>query len=233
MIPKKIFQTSKTKIIPEKYREWVASWVKFNSDYNHVCFDNQDNKDYIRSYFPEYFDDFYNFPCEIHRTDFIRYLYLYKEGGIYADIDFECLRPFNKLLEENKEYDIILGSISPNSCYTIPNAIMLSKPNIKFWLDLTETIINNFRKKITDKVNLFAGSTVLGKTFKQKKKEYKIKIMPINVFYPFSYTDKCNKINEADMKKKAIRLNSYAVHYWMASWKDVAKLETFIFKNKI
>lgn len=34
----------------------------------------------------------------IHRADFFRILLLYYEGGVYADIDMECLRPLDELL---------------------------------------------------------------------------------------------------------------------------------------
>lgn len=229
MIPKKIFQTSKTKTIPEKCSAWTESWLKYNPDYEYVHYSNDECAEYVRSYFPEYFNDYCNFPCDINRIDFVRFLYLYREGGIYADIDFECLKPFDTLLEENKEYDIILGSIPPNEYYTIPNAIMLSKPNIDFWLVASENVINNFKKNKIDHIEAFSGPVLLERILKYEKNNYKIKITTPDVLYPYCFTDKCSYYSA---KESALKLNSYAIHYWIASWKKTSKLEMFIYKNK-
>ena len=34
----------------------------------------------------------------ILRADFLRYLMIFSEGGVYTDIDTECTRPIDKLL---------------------------------------------------------------------------------------------------------------------------------------
>jgi len=35
----------------------------------------------------------------VARADFARYALLYQYGGVYADMDFECKRPFERLLK--------------------------------------------------------------------------------------------------------------------------------------
>jgi mannosyltransferase OCH1-like enzyme len=73
------------------------------------------------------------YPLEIYRVDFIRAVYLFFYGGIYADIDVQCLKPLDRYLSISGvclarmgEYDEFDNSI--------PNAIMASSKNCGFWL---------------------------------------------------------------------------------------------------
>ena len=44
--------------------------------------------------------DVYNsYPYAVQRWDMIRYLILYEYGGIYADLDYECIDALDSLLE--------------------------------------------------------------------------------------------------------------------------------------
>lgn len=79
----------------------------------------------------------------IQLSDMSRYAYMYLFGGIYADIDFECLKSFDnlpvaKLLlspEPRIHTDLFGGS-------EVSNAILISTPKQKFW----KTVLNNIVK---------------------------------------------------------------------------------------
>ena len=71
----------------------------------------------------------------IKRFDVARYFILYKYGGIYADMDYECFRNFENLIPQNKV------SIS-ESPYTqneyLQNALMISPKEHPFWNKVIE-----------------------------------------------------------------------------------------------
>ena len=52
-----------------------------------------------RSMHAEYRDVYNSYPYAVQRWDMIRYLILYEYGGIYADLDYECIDALDSLLE--------------------------------------------------------------------------------------------------------------------------------------
>lgn len=58
---------------------------------------------WVQSQCPQYLPTYRAYKTGIHRADFFRILVLYFEGGVYADIDVECLRPLDELLSRLPE----------------------------------------------------------------------------------------------------------------------------------
>ncbi|KAJ0411671.1 hypothetical protein ATCC90586_002055 [Pythium insidiosum] len=58
------------------------------------------------------------------KADIARYEILERVGGVYADVDVECLRPLDELLSR---FDFVAG-VSNTSCVEINNAVIASAP---------------------------------------------------------------------------------------------------------
>ena len=93
-IPKRVFQTWKNKSIDDNplMKQWHTTWKKHNPSYEHVLWDDDDNRDFININFPSFLTIYDSYNINIKRVDSVRYFYLLKYGGIYADLDFECLK---------------------------------------------------------------------------------------------------------------------------------------------
>lgn len=149
--PKKIFQTWKERDVT-KYiflNRWQKTWKEYNPNYEYVLWTDEDNRKFIAENFPEFLKTYDSYSQNIKRVDAVRYFYLFKYGGIYADMDFECLKSFDNILEsgEHNGVDIILGNLGPmdnakNSLHQIPNALMLSKPREDFWKCVIKVMSN-------------------------------------------------------------------------------------------
>lgn len=221
MFPKIIYQSWKTHNIPDKCRSWVQSWKDHHPLYEYILWDDQENHNFIKTYFPQYLEVYEGFPREIYRADFIRYLFLYKYGGIYADIDFECLRSLDPLLEENDKYNILLGELQGMKLYKIPNAIMISKPGNQFWIDLSDKICDLFHSCEENSIpEYLTGPIILEKCYEEIERE-DIKILSPSVFYQINFFHRLwrdrKKFIEAQ-RSAAIKNGGYAVTYWMGSW---------------
>ncbi|MGH7046836.1 MAG: glycosyltransferase, partial [Stellaceae bacterium] len=106
-IPRSIFQTWKSKTdIPAKFSHWQSTFDRINPDFRHIVWDDDDNRQFIASYYEWFLPIYDSYPREIYRVDAVRYFYLYTFGGIYADMDTECLRPLAPLLGRG---DVLLG----------------------------------------------------------------------------------------------------------------------------
>ena len=143
IVPRNIFQTWKPKEISNPIlKAWQASWKLHNPTYTYELWDDNDNRQFVVEHFPDFLQVYDSYDKMIKRADAIRYLYLYKFGGVYADLDFECIRSFEPILQflDNQNIDICLGTIDTSKAasknydaHSVPNAIMISKRGAHFW----------------------------------------------------------------------------------------------------
>jgi inositol phosphorylceramide mannosyltransferase catalytic subunit len=171
-ISRVIFQTWKSRTnIPPNYRYWRSTFIRKNPDFQCVLWDDDDNRAFIAEKFAWFLPTYDRLPAEIFRADAIRPFFLFFYGGVYADMDTECLRPLHKLTRSG---DVILGQMGtdPNDERSIPNAIMASKPFQLFWLLVIALMIEKWEfygrnKKSVGKVwpELVTGPIVLHSAF--------------------------------------------------------------------
>ena len=141
-IPALIFQTWKTKTtLPDNYAYWRSTFQRHNPGYTLLLWDDQDNRDFIAQHFPWFLATYDGFPQEIFRVDAVRFFFLYLHGGIYVDLDTECVKPLDPL---RGQADVVLGWMGddPTFEHAIPNAIMLSRPRQEFWLLAIATMLD-------------------------------------------------------------------------------------------
>lgn len=141
MFPRVIFQTWKSKLIThDPYKSWRDTWVNYNRHFQYVLFDDDDNRAFVEKHFPDFLSVYDGYDREIKRADAIRYMFLYVYGGVYVDLDFECLKPFEPFLSQHDTVgtDVVLGRLGHMGhehyqVHDIPNALMISRPGADFW----------------------------------------------------------------------------------------------------
>ncbi|KAK1752189.1 hypothetical protein QBC47DRAFT_68149 [Echria macrotheca] len=119
--PNKIWQTWKVSPLAFEQRDLdtARSWTRKNPDWRYEVLTDGNDLRYVEWHFgPEGFDrpdivDFYrNVKAAIVKADLLRYLIMYAEGGIYADIDVEALKPMSKFIPDrydHKDIDMVVG----------------------------------------------------------------------------------------------------------------------------
>ncbi len=158
-IPQRIFQTWKTKTsLPDRFAAWSATFMALNPTFEYELWDDSDNRNFIASEFPWFLQIYDEYPSEIFRVDAVRYFYLYSYGGFYIDLDTECLKPLEGLLEVG---DVVLGRMgtNPDFNHSIPNAIMASRPKQEFWLYVVARLIQASR--YNDRPEVVTGPVLL------------------------------------------------------------------------
>lgn len=134
-IPPIVFQTWKSKTeLPPHYAVWSPSFPRHNPQFRHVIWDDADNRAFIRTSYPWFLDIYDRYPAEIFRADIVRYFFMFHHGGLYADMDTECLAPLDGWLQG--QGDVVLGAMGGDVSFphSIPNAMMASRPGQLFWL---------------------------------------------------------------------------------------------------
>jgi mannosyltransferase OCH1-like enzyme len=115
LIPRTIYQTFKTNKVSANMFYAVQTWLQFNPEYSYEFYDDQRQEEYVR-----------NFDCEglnftneelnkaydsikipAGKADIWRYLIIYKNGGVYVDIDTICQVPLSQYV--NPDDTIVTG----------------------------------------------------------------------------------------------------------------------------
>jgi hypothetical protein len=167
-LPYKIFQTWKSTELPSNFAYWANTFTTYNPDCEYVLWDDADNRNFITEYFPWFLDRYNNFPSEIYRADAVRYFYLYVNGGIYADLDTECLHSLSPVLDA--EGDVVLGRMGTNITHdlSLPNAFMISKPRQEFWLLVMSLLMTG-----EGDPRITTGSAMLKKAYEAYETQYR------------------------------------------------------------
>jgi mannosyltransferase OCH1-like enzyme len=83
-------------------------------------------------------------------------------GGIFLDIDVECIQSLDKIVEtQGIVLEILTGSSERVDDFEIPNAVISSPPNHKFWDLVISEIIHTERSGVES----ITGSIFLSKAF--------------------------------------------------------------------
>ena len=147
VIPKIIMQTWKTTELPEKWKPTQVSIDKYMPMWRYVLMTDEMNRVFVAEHFPSFLAQYDAFPYPIQRADAIRYCWLYVNGGLYLDCDFELLGPLDELFTEptmetnsaspSQGHDLFLLA-SSNTPDIITNGFIAAKPGNKVFLDMLE-----------------------------------------------------------------------------------------------
>ncbi|MCK4895156.1 MAG: hypothetical protein KAT07_14370 [Calditrichia bacterium] len=223
MIPKIIHQSWKSKDIPDNLHGFVETWRKFHPDWEYRLWTDDDNRELVRSNYKWLLPTYDSYSLGIQRADMARILYLHKYGGLYVDLDFECFRPFDELMEANFVFlgreKGGLGWYKRRLDYTC-NALLASPQKHPFWELLLKQIVQSGRPKRcwearTSYVLSTTGPQILDLAIQKYLLKHKdLIIYPQNYFYPARVMEKSLE----KRRKLAVKYYSFAVHHFNGSW---------------
>jgi mannosyltransferase OCH1-like enzyme len=167
LIPKKIFQSWKTKELSPQMTLAVNSIKKLNPEYSYELSDDADCRSFILEHFGKvYASAFDDLIPGAFKSDFWRYAKLYIEGGVYMDIDFTELVPLNSILKPNDSFVTVvdLKDIANKPPCAIYQAFMACAPKHPLMLKAFElTYYNIINHSQNTGVLDITGPVMLGK----------------------------------------------------------------------
>lgn len=120
--PKKIWQT--WKIDPLQFEErdstTARTWLQKNPDYRYEVLTDANDMSYVEQHFgagglnrPDIVHMYREISATIIKADLLRYMIMYAEGGVYADIDVEALKPVSRFIPDHRydenDIDMVIG----------------------------------------------------------------------------------------------------------------------------
>ncbi len=105
-----------------------------------VLMTDYDNDLIMKNYFPELYQEYLDLPYPIERADVARVAYIVRWGGIYADLDYECLHNLDDLFKISSETYLLR---SGNIAATITNSFFAGKPGSKMLLEYLNSMFDD------------------------------------------------------------------------------------------
>ena len=221
MIPKIIHQTWKNKDIKPEWKKLQQSWKAHHPDWEYRFWTDEDNRNFISQYYSWFLPIYDAYDRNIKKANAVRHFIMYHYGGIYADLDLECLRPFDELLEGQ---ELVFGLEPPNHL-TTPNsrnldkivcdAFIASRPGHSFWAHLFNYLVDcQNASDVLDAVSVYLVTRAYN-TYSEKQK---ITIFPSEILYPISIKETWENNFKDEAKRKQLTEKAFAIHYWHGSW---------------
>lgn len=201
----------------DSLRKYRDSWLIQNPSWTYVCWDLKRCKDLVKMFYPQHKEMYDKYPYQIQRCDVVRYFILHRYGGLYADMDYFCKRPWDEVVK-NYQNDIYLVE-TPNKIYSnthVSNSLMYSTPNHIFWsklfiyLEQNQTAPIYYGKHLT--IMFTTGPGILNRVFSDYRSRYHLDYYPYELFHPCGLN--------LDILSVKDNSNIYALHIGKGSWES-------------
>ena len=94
-IPRIIHQLWKNESVPTRWRAAVASVQRYHKAWEYRLWTDALIDDYVRTKHPRFYPVFAGMNRHIMRVDVFRYVLMHDIGGLYCDLDYEFVRPYD------------------------------------------------------------------------------------------------------------------------------------------
>jgi mannosyltransferase OCH1-like enzyme len=208
-----IHQTWKTEQVNGRWVNFVKSVKRYHPGWEYRLWTDEDLDQYVKTNVPEFYPIFSAYPRPIMRADAIRYIMMRDFGGMYCDLDYEFIRPYDYSGE-----DMILGiecsEENGHDLFQVANFFFASVPGHPFWQDIIDYLIANPPGPNANVVDA-TGPGMISKVWLANCDKYtNYRLEPKLFFSPF-------RIHKSFEKKMFLNNGmTYGIHHGSGTWKD-------------
>ena len=157
MITKKKYQTWVTKNLPHRVKDYVDEMIFLNPSYEYELYDDEDIFYFIKQHYDkDMLSTYEKLNIGAAKSDLWRYLILYKQGGIYLDIDSHIHKNLDGLI---KESDRAIISREGNQDTFVQWCLMFSKEHPILERTI-EKCVYNIKNETTENILELTGPQV-------------------------------------------------------------------------
>jgi len=222
-IPTTLHQLWKTEDVPARFTTLRETWRKRNPSWDIRLWTDRDLDELVSTRYPELLELYRGYEAPICRADLGRYLVLETFGGIYADLDCECLKPLDPLLaglafvvgvEPDVHRHDGLVERSGLDKVLCPSFIAC-EPGHPFWPHVRDHARQAFGQGgILDQT----GPFMLTRAYHAYGEKAALTILPAETLYPFDKFQ-CwdGRVHDLTVWERDSR-EAYVAHYWDGGW---------------
>ena len=219
--------------LPEIFREFGNTWKECHPNWKYEFWDNERMNQFIRDFYPQYWEPYHRFSYNVQRWDAIRYLILDQMGGMYADFDSECMEPLDELFQGKT----CCFSMEPrghwkiyNRKFFFNNALMASVPGHPFMKQIIQKVFTDVKpvefinlKQKGDHVMETAGPTMLVNLYEEYPDKDSVYLIPYEYVSPLTnkeiiYLRNGKYLNRLEKKMGKARCIHYFFNMWLSTW---------------
>lgn len=195
----------------------MATWEAKNPNWERILWTDRSLLDFVAEFYPDFLPIYTQYPKGIMRADAARYMLLHHFGGVYVDLDCECIRSLDSLITEDR----IVVSREPVSHeveqvhwrglpYLLFNGTIASPANHPFWPHLLKYLekSSHSEKDVLDITGpcIFTSAQL---SFEDQK------AFSIHDPYLFTPIDRDGKGDQTE--------STLSVHHWAGTWWQPAR----------
>ncbi len=197
---------------------YAESWSKLNPGWQRVLWTDRMLLEFVEKHHPDLFDIFCGYHAGVMRADAARYMLLHAFGGVYADVDVECVAPLASFEQENRvvlchEPPAQWARFAPSRShpYTLFNGVMAGPSGHPFWRRLIDRLPETrFASNILDAT----GPCLLTGVYLDYEPKESVRVEGCHLFTP---TD--------DSGRESPRYGmpdceTITTHHWAGTWYD-------------
>lgn len=198
---------------PPHFLEWQRTWRAYHPDWEYILWTDKEAEN-LHLINKRFYDEETNYGA---KSDILRLEILYQFGGVYLDIDCECLKPFDEL---HHLCDFYTGFFQVNflkRSARVANGVIGSKvkhPLIGHLIDEIQYHRTHFTSKTKD-ILIRTGpsffTNIIKKYIYDATQEINV-ILPANYFYSWSGQRKNLKLS--------VQPETMLIHYYTGTWHD-------------
>jgi mannosyltransferase OCH1-like enzyme len=204
----------------------ASTWKEKHPGWEYRFWNKQMMYDFLESKCPDFLPYYRSYPFKVQRWDAIRYLILYHIGGLYVDLDYECLEPLDMLLNGQSccmGMEPTVNSRVHNKSLVVGNALMASKPKHPYMAAIIEDMKTCFPVEYGkgDSIQIMetTGPFMVTRVYEQFKRKREITLLPADLVTPLTMKEVWmlrRGLVTAELEEKVEK--AFAIHYFFGSW---------------
>lgn len=217
----------------KKLKVYRDSWINKNPKWFYVSWNLEKCEKLVKHFYPQHLEMYKKYPYIIQKCDAVRYFILHRYGGLYADMDYFCNKPWDEVIKKYPDdiYVVETPNNTGNDKVHVSNSLMYSVvKNHPYWnsIFIEMELKKNSSYYYTSRhitIMMTTGPSIINRIFNKYKYRYKLNHYPYKLFHPYGLDNDIKLI-------KDLPSNIYAVHLGKGSWetKD-SKILIFIYQE--
>jgi len=208
--------------LPREWERFSRGWRRLHPDHRYMRWGTEESRAFVAAEFPGLLGAYDGYASPMKRVAALRYLLLAHFGGVYVDLDMECLRNVEPLLAGQ---DLVFASEpeaqwprdrQQNGAPVISPAFMASQARHPFWSSVVEELQ---RSADVPGVAEGAGALLLTRCYDRYPERTAVTLAPPELFNP-AEAPACEDGTAYELQRwLEVTRRSYAVHHWGATWR--------------
>lgn len=225
MIPRIIHQTWRNDHIPKRFQAFIDGWHRLHPGWEWRLWTDLDNMRFVEEHYPLLLQMYISFPYAIQRVDLVRYLILRTYGGVYADLDLQCFRNIEPLLENSEcvfSIEHQSHAVRHGVPFIVSNAFMAAVPNHPVFDLILNEILNHSPASTLKRDQLILESTgplMLSRVFRKFPNYCGLKLLGYRHLFSLSLST-ADEIKASDLSQLVALFaeDIYGLHWHDGTW---------------